>query len=177
MGQNVAIKFLGLILWKFRKQLPNLEIELTVEDMAHFNTAMALQGVRAIVQTRATAKGVIVRLADESGLKEIRNPPDSGDDALKLLNDARDSVPGLVRELAVLIADAKEAPQTANLATRLMQTLVLLGGVQDERNNVPELFHGDRKPQSKLCPDGHICENNCQPGVCVRQVTGDMVRH
>lgn len=122
----IPIKLIAMVIWKMRGKLDNLEIELTPADFQSFNTSMSMQGVSAIVQCVGRGKSMVLRLADESGLKEILAAEADDDASMGEIQTARALAPDVAHNLVHHASMLDKDDDVGKLMLRAANVLTIL---------------------------------------------------
>lgn len=105
LASENAMKFLMLAIWKLRKHLPNLQVEITNDDMASLSLALYQNGKTPTLAFKGKANSVEIQIVDA----------DSG--KLLLLADGNPNAPNAVMQQKCMDARTAQLPQ--KLANRL----------------------------------------------------------
>jgi len=73
-GQENALKFLALVIWKLRKHCPNLALEITQQDMEQLAEVFMANGQRGVVAIIGKRDSVVLQLMDEATGKALSTP-------------------------------------------------------------------------------------------------------
>ena len=102
LAQENMLKFLALLIWKFRLELKGLEVEITLKDMQSLAAACASALKTPVVMFHGKRDSVVLRLVDQSSgqLIKLQEPNEAALAAeMRVLLDARDEAQTLVPKL------------------------------------------------------------------------------
>lgn len=123
-AQENATKLIALLIWKLRRHIPNLEVELTVADMQECSRSLG----RGVVAVLGKKDGIVLQLVDSETGRSIAMSEDARIDnplavAMERMLVLRDKAPALAEKLRTQFRDGTLERETVHAAVESLLVL------------------------------------------------------
>lgn len=123
-AQENATKLIALLIWKLRRHIPNLQVELSIQDMQECTRALG----RGVVAVTGKGDGLILQLVDTETGKALALSADARIDnpaavAMERMLVLRDQAPALAEKLRTQFRDGTLERDTVQSAIKALLLL------------------------------------------------------